>query len=236
MLKPMTWLLSLAVHAAFAAWLFVVPGGAALDVGEGEDDFVVEQGIALEGIDTSGQDETTVQAVEAEPQEASVARPAIEEVKEQEKVEETPVIASETGPEQEVEEVKPEPVEQPLPPQVATIEQMEQIAVEEKRATTVVKAGGDATILSQYFGKLRSHIDRKKVNPRSRQVGTAVVRFTVHPSGHLLAREITRSSGNKMLDDAALASVDQAAPFPAMPADLGDEPQVVSVPFRFTVR
>ena len=214
----------------FAAWLVVVPGGAALDSGEGQDDFVVEQGIAIEGLDMWGQDEQTVQAIEAEPLEASEARPAIEEV------EETTVIGSETGPEQEIEEVKPEPVTEPVPPQVATVEQVAQIAVEEKRAASAVKSGGDATAHSKYLGKLRTHLEKRKLNPRTRKVGTAIVRFTVDASGQLLTSEIALSSGNKQLDDAAIASVERSAPFPAMPQDLDQQPMVVSVPFRFTVR
>jgi protein TonB len=235
-LKPVTWFLSIAAHAAFAAWLLVVPGGAALDSGEGDDQFIVEQGIAIEGLDMWGQDETTVQAVDAQPMEASEARPAVEEVKETEKVEETKIITSETGPEQEVEEVKPEPVKEPTPPQVATLEQEAQVAVEEKRATSLVQSGGEATSHSMYLGKLRTHLEKRKINPRTRQVGTAIVRFSVDASGQLLTREIATSSGNKQLDDAAIASIEKAAPFPPMPEELNKEPLVVSVPFRFTVR
>ncbi|MCU0955559.1 MAG: energy transducer TonB, partial [Hyphomicrobium sp.] len=156
--------------------------------------------------------------------------------KEKEEVEETTVISSEAGEEQEVEEIQPEPVKEPTPPQVATLAQEAQIAVEEKRAASVEKSGGDATSHSKYLGKLRNHLEQKKVNPRTRQVGTAVVRFTVDATGQLLTREIALSSGNKQLDDAAIASVEKAAPFPAMPEDIDRGPLVVSVPFRFTVR
>lgn len=207
-----------------------------MDAGGGEDQFMVEQGITIEGLDLWGQDAASVQAVEAEPMEASEARPAVEEVKELEEVEETKVIASETGPEQEVEEVKPEPAKEPTPPQVATLEQAAQVAVEEKHATSVVQSGGEATSHSKYLGKLRTHLEKRKVNPRTRQVGTAIVRFSVDASGQLLTREIASSSGNKQLDEAAIASIEKAAPFPAMPDDLNREPLVVSVPFRFTVR
>jgi len=197
----------------------------------------VEQGIAIEGFDQFGQDTTTVEAIEAEPLEASEARPAVEEVKEIEEVEENQVIASENGPEQEeLPEVEPEPIKEPVPQQVATLEQVEQIAVEEKRATAAAKSGGDTTAHSAYLGKLRSHLEKRKVNPRSRQVGTAIVRFTVDATGQLLTREIALSSGSSVLDDAAIASVERAAPFPAMPQEIVSEPLVVSVPFRFTVR
>jgi len=236
-LRSLSWLFSFGLHAAIAAWLFVVPGGAALEAGTGDDDFIVEQGIAIEGIDQWGRDDTTVQAVEVEPQEMSEARPAVEEVKAVEEVEETRIITSDAGPEQEAPpEVVPEPVKEPVPEQIATVEQTEQVAVEEKRAAAAAKTGGETTARSAYFGQLRSHLEKRKVNPRTRQVGTAVVRFTVDASGQLLTREIASSSGNKKLDEAAIASVDRAAPFPAMPTELDSEPLVVSVPFRFTVR
>lgn len=236
-IRSLTWLLSLVLHAAFAAWLLVTPGGAALEEGEGEEQFIVEQGIAIEGVAQWGQDEMNVDAIEAVPLEASEARPAVEEVKETEKVEETEVIASEAGPEQEeLPEAKPEPVVEPTPQQVATVEQEEQVAVEEKRAASAAKTGGSTTAHSAYLGKLRTHLEKKKLNPRTRQVGTAVVRFTVDAAGQLVSREIARSSGNKTLDDAAIRSVERAAPFPAMPQDIAAGPLVVSVPFRFTVR
>jgi protein TonB len=235
-LKGLTFLLSFMAHAAFAAWLLVVPGGAALDTGEGDDKVFVEEGISIEGLDMWGQDEQTVQAVEAEPLEASEAQPEVKEATEPEEVEETQVIESATGPEQEIEEVKPETLAEPVPPQVATIEQVAQIAVEEKRAAAAPRSGGDATAHSKYLGRLRTHLEKRKVNPRTRKVGTAIVRFTIDSSGQLVSREIAVSSGNKTLDDAAIASVEKAAPFPAMPDDVDQAPLVVSVPFRFTVR
>jgi protein TonB len=51
-----------------------------------------------------------------------------------------------------------------------------------------------------------------------------------------LLREIALSSGSQVLDDAAIASVEKAVPFPAMPQEIGSEPLVVSVPYNFTVR
>jgi protein TonB len=235
-LRSLAWLLSFGLHAGLLAIYLFEPGGAAFEVGTGDDQFIVEQGISVEGLSQWGQDATTVEAVEAEPLEASQAREAIEKVEAVEEVEETQVIASETGPEQDVPEIKPEPMVEPVPEQVATLEQAEQIAVEEQRAAGAAQTGGSATAQSAYLGKLRSHLEKRKVNPRSRAVGTAVIRFTVDPNGQLLTREVASSSGNKILDDAALASVERAAPFPAMPSDIAGEPLVVSVPFRFTVR
>jgi protein TonB len=232
-LRTVSTFLSLAAHGGLIAFFLVSPGGASLEEGSGDDMFVVEQGIAIEGIAKLGNDQTTVDAVEAP--EISEARPLIEEVKPVEK-EEQQIITSESGPEQEkVFEPEPKEVQEQRPPQIATLEQKE-IAVEEQRASGDTQAGGTASIVSAYRGKLFDHLSRKKVNPRSRQTGTVVVRFTVDSSGQLLSREIAVSSGSQKLDDAAVASVDRAAPFPPMPSEIASGPMALSVPFKFSVR
>lgn len=236
-LRAVTVLLSLAVHGAIAGVLFVTPGGASLDEGSGEDTFVVEQGIAIEGVARIGDAEVEVAAVEAPPPVLATTPPVEEIERPDEDVQH--VIGSEQGPEQqdvelepEIEEVRETPVE---PEQVAVIEQTE-ISVEEQRAAGAKQEGGRATALSAYRGKLYSRISRKKVTPRTRRVGTVVVRFTVGPSGELISSEIAKSSGNQSLDDAAIASINRAAPFPPMPSEANDGPLVVSVPFKFSVR
>jgi protein TonB len=232
-LRVATSLLSFALHGAVVAFIVATPGSASLESGSGTDLLEVERGLAIEGIARLGQDETTVEAVEAPP-EVSEARPEIEEAKPVEE-EEHRVIASESGPEQETIAKEPEVLETPRPPQLATIEQRE-IAVEEQLAAGAKQSAGSASIISAYRGKLYQHLTRKKVNPRSLREGTVVVRFTVDASGQVLSREVAESSGYKMLDDAAVASIDRAAPFPPMPDEIASAPMVLSVPFKFTVR
>ncbi|MGH6866107.1 MAG: energy transducer TonB [Methyloceanibacter sp.] len=181
----------------------------------------------------------------------------VEEVPEEVKPVEDKVVASEAGPEQqdfkepeEVEETKPEEVvkpkrkelkkpepevvEQPLPPQVATLTQESVVA--QRKSSGEEKKGGDTTAHRAYLGKLRSHLERSKVNPRTSIVGTAVVRLTVAASGELVSKRIVKSSGSKALDNAAMASIDRASPFPPIPSDVNRQMLEVSVPFRFTVR
>ncbi len=236
-LRAVTWLVSFAVHGAVAGFFMISPGGASLDEGSGEDTFVVEQGISIEGLDKSGEAEVNVTAVEAPPPVLQAA-PPVEEVKPiEEDVQH--VIGSETGPEQEkvVREPEPEELKEPQPEEkVAAVEQLE-VPIEEQRAAGAKQSGGSTTALSAYRGRLFTHITKKKLNPRSREVGTVVVRFTVGPQGELISREIATSSGSKLLDDAAVASIDRAAPFPAMPSEANHTgPLVVSIPFKFSVR
>lgn len=224
-LRVVTGLISFALHGGVVAFFLATPSDAYLDVGTGDDTFVVEQGVYQE----------QVAAVEAPPQVLQSA-PPVEEVKPIEEDAQA-VISSEGGPEQEkiVEEIE-EVVKEPPKEKLAAVQQTE-LAVEEQKAKDEEgKTGGETTVMSAYRGKLFSHISKKKVNPRSRYAGTAIVRFRVGPGGELLSREIASSSGSKMLDDAAVASIDRAAPFPAMPKDAGSEPLVVSVPFKFSVR
>lgn len=224
-LRAVTGLISFALHGGVVAFFLVTPGGASLEEGTGDDVFIVEQGIYTE----------RVEAVEAPPQVLQSA-PPVEEVKPIEKDTQA-VISSESGPDQEkvVEELK-EVVKEPPKEQLTAVQQTE-VAVEEQKARDEQgKTGGDTTALSAYRGKLFSHISKKKKNPRSKFAGTTVVRFTVGPDGALISREITASSGSKLLDDAAVASIDRAAPFPAIPSDAGNGPLVVSVPFKFSVR
>lgn len=232
MLRLVTWLVSLAVHAGIALFFLITPGGAALEQGSGADTMVVEQGIAVEGVAKLGEDETSVEAIEATPTLASQATPPPEEV---DPVKDAEVITSNEGPEQEkVFEPKPEEVKEPQPQQIAAIEQ--EAVIRELESSGQTLQGGDATAQSAYLGSLRSHLERSKVNPRTGLSGTAVVHFVVDTSGNVVTNEIARSSGYPALDQAALASIERAAPFPPVPKGLNKDRIEVSVPFTFSVR
>ncbi len=254
MLRIVTWLVSLGVHAAFALAMLLPAGGAALEQGTGEDIMVVEKGIALQGFAKLGEDSVSVEAVEAPPVLMAAAQPLeqveaaeeqpelpVEDVPEAEPVEDR-IIASDAGPAQElieptqkeIKEPEPEVVEQPLPQQVATVQQEAVIAMRESSGEE--KKGGDATARRAYLGKLRTHLERAKINPRTSIIGTAVVRLTVKSDGELLSHRIIKSSGSKILDNAAIASIEKASPFPPIPQNVGRETIEVSVPFKFSVR
>jgi periplasmic protein TonB len=95
-------------------------------------------------------------------------------------------------------------------------------------------AGNNTTPRSAYLATLSKSIARMKVDPHSRQAGTVLVHFKVGPDGKLLSRTVEKSSGSKVLDDAAVATLDRAAPFPPVPQNLA--PIEVSVPFEFATR
>jgi protein TonB len=190
--------------------------------------------------------ERQVIASETGPEQEDVRAPDPENVNEPEPddiVEPVQDVVKERKPEKEVKkevtekvvkEVEPDKVEQKLPQQIATLTQESVVARRESSGQE--KKGGDTTAHLAYLGKVRSHLERNKVNPRTTLKGTAVVHFSVNGAGEITSRRIVKSSGSKALDDAALAAVDRSSPFPAIPDGLKREKIEVSVPFRFTVR
>lgn len=234
MLRLSSWVISAVLHGTLALSLVSFVGGSSYDAGSGDDMFVVQQGVALEGAASGGVDMETVSAVEVDPQEASIARPEVKEVKPEEPEQ---IVASEAGPENELKEVqKPEEVKEEKQVQEASQAQEQQVAVIEQKSAGSEKTGGDATAYSAYLGRISKHLEKHKVNPKTRLSGTVVVRFSVDATGQLKSREVAESSGSKVLDEAAIQAIDKSAPFPPFPEQKRDEPLVVSVPFKFLTR
>lgn len=237
-LRIISALVSLAIHGSVAAAMLLhigarLPEEAALEAGAGEDMMVIEQGVAIEGMD-KGTEVASVEAVEATPPVVQPVKP-VEEVKPVEDVQH--VIASDAGPEQEnvVRELEPEKVEEKKVQEVVAAAEPPVAAVEEKIASGKAQQGGDVTAFNAYRGKLFSLISKKKVNPRSRLTGRVEVRMTIAQTGELVSAEVSKSSGSKVLDDAAIASVNRAQPFPPVASNVADGPVVIVAPFNFTV-
>ena len=78
-----------------------------------------------------------------------------------------------------------------------------------KQAASGISAGAYA---SKVHAAIARH--RRKVAGTN---GSATVTFAIGPAGGIRAARISRSSGKTQLDQAALASVRSAAPFPPPP-------------------
>lgn len=231
------------LHAAALASVLWYERGTAFESGSAIAAFRVEQG-AVEVIAVPGQDLVTVTASEAEPLPPSAARPAGEPVPAREAPQDAEVVRD-PGPEPVLaetitsrsdlrHELPPPEATRPVEAQSAAIAQPETPpATAERKSAGGAAPGGDATIRAAYLGALRTKIEKATVRPRGRGSGTAVVRFTVDAAGRVVAREIAASSGNKALDDAALAALERALPFPPFPDGLARDPLVVSIPFKF---
>ena len=151
----------------------------ALDLGHGTDIVLVEQGIATEGLAKLGNDMETIETAEVIPVEQPPPPPP-QEIKPDELRD---VIASDASTiEQEVVKTEePPPLEPPPPaPQVVQVkEQPEQVAVLTQQSSGDAKTGGDAKAFGLYLGQINEHVQKAKVNPRSRLAGTVVMRFTI---------------------------------------------------------
>lgn len=232
-LRPMTWLLSLGLHAGLVFALVGITGGAAHESGTGDDMFVVEQGIALEGVAKFGEAEEMIETVDIPPVQPTEEPTPVKEIE----PELTNVVTSkEATHEEQVVPDEPKPIEEEKPVAVPVQEQAPQVATLIEQSSGQAQEGGDTTVRMAYLGTLRKTLERSKVNPRSRESGTVMIRFTVGPTGELISRQVEKSSGSKLLDDAAMAALERAAPFPPMPQDIARGPIEVQVPFRFITR
>lgn len=83
---------------------------------------------------------------------------------------------------------------------------------------------GDYVTSQSYLEMVRFRIERYKRYPqiaRARNIeGRVTIRFVITPEGGVREVEVSKRSGNKALDQAALKAVQDAAPFPKPPGHL----------------
>ena len=89
---------------------------------------------------------------------------------------------------------------------------------------------------SSYRSRLVGHLRRYQTYPAAaasrRLSGTVVVTFSIDAGGRVTSARVGRSSGQSILDSAAIGMVRRASPFPPIPAGLGAS-ITVSAPIRF---
>lgn len=207
-----------------------------IDLGKGTDIILVQGGTEAEGVN-KGDALETLETAEITPMEATPPPPP-KEVKPDELHDVITSDASEV--EQDIvktEEPPPPPLDKPPPPPevVQTKTQPAQVAVQELKSSGEA-SGGDAKAFGLYMSKINDNVQRAKINPRSSVAGTVVLRFTIGVDGQLLSKEVAASSGSKVLDDAATASLDRAAPFPPIPPEVSIKPLAFTQPFKFMMR
>ncbi|OOG67772.1 energy transducer TonB [Sinorhizobium sp. A49] len=108
-------------------------------------------------------------------------------------------------------------------------------ATGKNRSSTI----GNADV-SNYSGKVRNKVMRKHRYPsqanRQGITGTATVSFVVTADGGLSNLRLAGSSGSPILDQAALETVQRAAPFPPIPANAGRNSWPFSLPIAYNPR
>jgi protein TonB len=106
-----------------------------------------------------------------------------------------------------------------------------------KRAPTAVAPNpGSAVaprVLPSYRDLVSAHLQRFKRAPKGGGRGTAVVSFTIDRNGQVISRNLARSSGSSVLDDAAVTMIQRANPLPRFPAAMPQESLSFTVPIRY---
>lgn len=101
-------------------------------------------------------------------------------------------------------------------------------------AAPVSDAAGNAR--DNWEGRVLARLERFKRYPaaaRSRRAqGVVTIRFRLDRQGQVLSSSIARSSGSKILDAEALATLARADPLPPIPADRPDQIELL-VPIEF---
>lgn len=100
------------------------------------------------------------------------------------------------------------------------------------------EAGGRAAI-SSYFARVEAHLSRQLYPSEARASGVSgVVRvvFSLGRDGRVLSVSLAQGSGKSVLDQAALAIVRGAAPFPPFPSEIREPRLELGAPIRFDLR
>jgi len=86
-----------------------------------------------------------------------------------------------------------------------------------------------------WIGEIVARLEARKPDRRHaiKQPVTVALSFVVDRTGHLVSKQVARSSGDPAIDEEAIAVLVRAAPFPPMPAALPDDHLVFTVPLRF---
>jgi len=95
--------------------------------------------------------------------------------------------------------------------------------------------GGGTAEIAPWERQVRHKLASAQRYPRAANgaSGDVLVSFTVSAGGALSGLRIQASSGNPVLDQAALDTVARAAPFPPIPAGAGLASKVVAIPLGF---
>lgn len=100
-------------------------------------------------------------------------------------------------------------------------------------APRAASGGTRSTELNRYLARVRAAIEQRARSQRGGQRRVVVVRFSFSRAGALSGVSIAKSSGDAGLDQAALAAVKRASPFPAAPASLDQASFAATLPIRF---
>jgi protein TonB len=131
----------------------------------------------------------------------------------------------------------PQAVAIPEPPPPPKVEEQ----MPEQQAQPARVKGGSPQIKETYRSTVAKHLAQHMIAyPRSavarEQHGRVEVGFSVDHDGHVHDLQLLHSSGHSELDEAALAMVTKAQPFPALPPNLAQSDNVFDFPLKFDLQ
>ena len=225
--------LSLALHAAVAVLL--VRG--ATEVSEGADHGDGVEVIEIVATMAASDEATGPDNSEAERAEASAAARQVVAKEADPPPDPLPVPPPEPHPDE------PPPVpEAPLPvaeppvphePERPSEAAAASEARDEAHASTRDHEAKRAALVASYDRAVHEALVRRIARLRRGDAGRVLVEITIAPTGSLVAVRIVAGSGDAALDAATLKSVERAAPFQPMPAEMAEAPRVLLVPFDY---
>jgi periplasmic protein TonB len=140
-------------------------------------------------------------------------------------------------------------VEQPPPPLdpsqavIAPSEEQQPPIEQQKPPAPAVPArvkGAAPRVEPSWQTALVRHLQQYKRYPSDAQSrgeeGIVLLSFSIDRTGHVLTRQIVRSSGHRELDDEVMSMVERAQPLPAFPPSMPQAKLDLTVPIRFSLR
>lgn len=135
-----------------------------------------------------------------------------------------------------------EPVDEvdlPEAPQRAD-EPAEQETEDANASQQIELSAGDSANVDDYLTRLSRHLSQFYEYPRRArrlgQQGAPVIVFEFSRNGTLIDHSLRKSSGHDLLDDAAIAMLEEAAPLPEVPESMAGNSFRYALPVRFSLR
>ena len=213
-----TWLISAMLHSLVIV-PFVVTASSGTNViyddGTGDDAFKIQGGLAVDMVSAGDA---------AEKYQLIAAAPPVLETKLIEPNDDQVITAAESPIETAMVTEEPPPLELPKPVEIEQIET--------EKSAGVAKSGGKTTEETAYRGKLYGALQKvMKLDRDIKGSGQVAMGFWVDQNGHVISREVIKSSGIAALDKAAAKMFDKAS-FPPLPDGLGTS-KYFTIPLDF---
>jgi protein TonB len=94
--------------------------------------------------------------------------------------------------------------------------------------------------VAAWYSEISARIERHKAYPPTarsrREKGVVQLAFSLDQEGRVISSRVARTSGFADLDQAAMATIQRAQPFPLPPANMGTAEFNFTVPVKFSIR